>query len=311
MKILVTGAAGFVGSHLSEKLADLGHQVIGIDNYDTFYSVAQKKSNAEIIKKKGVVVHDKDLTDTNINFLTKDTEIIYHCAAQPGISKELPLEVYLKSNVLATHNLIESVKKSASLKLFVYISTSSVYGYNATGSEEQAPSPVSYYGVTKLAAEQLVMSHQRTSDFPACSIRLFSVYGERERPDKLFPKLIKSILEDTPFCLYRGSKKHSRSFTYIKDIVNGLSLILDKKEKCIGQIINMGSHSEIPVESAIGYVETILGKKARIVEKEGPRGDQHSTRANIDKCKRILNYEPQTDIRKGLENEIEWFRGSA
>lgn len=308
MKILVTGVAGFIGSHLAERLVDLGHDVSGIDCFTDYYSPDLKIMNAEDVKRKGVRVHELDLVTDDLMSVLVDVELIYHSAAQPGISATTPFESYLRNNVIATHRLLKACKSLNSLTCFINISTSSVYGSHATDSEDVPPKPTSYYGVTKLAAEQLVLALQREQQFPACSLRIFSVYGPRERPDKLFHKLISSILEAIPFPLYEGSEHHSRSFTFIDDIIDGFIAVLNNPDRAIGEIFNIGSDVEMTTAETIRIVEKILGEEAKKVIKQKRLGDQLRTCANIDKARRLLGYAPKTKVEEGLVAEVKWYK---
>lgn len=307
-KCMVSGAAGFIGSHLSERLITLGHDVIGIDCLTDYYSRAQKTLNMNQVSEKGVEFLHLDLAEDDFSFALADVEVIYHLAAQPGISAATPFEAYLKNNLIATNRLLDAAKKSASLRSFINISTSSVYGADATGDEQTEPKPTSYYGVTKLAAEQLILAAAREENFPACSMRLFSVYGPRERPEKLYPKLIASILEDKAFPLYEGSETHLRSYTYVGDIVDGLVSLLDKLDVIKGEIFNIGTDVAITTGEGIRIVEEIIGKKAKIAPQPKRPGDQLKTHANIDKARRVLDYNPTTTAREGLEKEVEWYK---
>lgn len=307
-KIIVTGAAGFIGSHLAERLITQGHKVIGIDCLTDYYSRAQKTLNMNQASEKGVGFLHLDLAEDDLGAALKDVEIIYHVAAQPGISATTPFSAYLRNNLIATNRLLDAAKISASLRGFINISTSSVYGADATGNEQTEPKPTSYYGVTKLAAEQLIMAAAREENFPACSLRLFSVYGPRERPEKLYPRLIASILEDKAFPLYEGSEKHLRSYTYVGDIVDGLVSALNKLNELNGEILNIGSDVAITTGEGIRIVEEILGKKAKIAPKPKRPGDQLKTHANIDKARRVLGYNPTTTARQGLEKEVTWYQ---
>lgn len=308
MKILVTGAAGFVGSHLAERLVEMGHEVVGLDAFTDYYSPALKKVNAQDVAAKGGRVVNLDLAAGDLAPALTGVEFIYHLAAQPGISATTPFEDYLRNNVVATQRLLEASKQLASLRCFVNVSTSSVYGQHATDSEEVAPKPTSYYGVTKLAAEQLVMAYQRQQGFPACSLRLFSVCGPRERPEKLYPRLIRSILEDSDFPLYEGSENHRRSFTYVGDIVDGFVAVLNRPERAIGEIFNIGTDVEHTTAEGIGIVEGILGKQAKKIIMPKRPGDQLITRANIDKAGRLLGYEPRTRLEDALAAEVVWYK---
>jgi nucleoside-diphosphate-sugar epimerase len=192
--------------------------------------------------------------------------------------------------------------------MFINISTSSVYGFDATGDESTVPRPTSYYGVTKLAAEQLVLAYQRDRGLPACSIRLFSVYGPRERPEKLYPKLIGCILENRPFPLFEGSDQHVRSYTYVGDITDGLTSALGEIAACNGEVINLGTDVAITTAQGIRIVEDIIGKRARIELQPKRPGDQLRTQAHIEKARRLLHYDPSTKAKEGLAKEVEWYR---
>lgn len=307
-KCIVTGAAGFIGSHLSERLIALGYDVLGIDCLTDYYSRAQKTLNLNQISEKGVEFLHLDLAEDDLNFALEGVDVIYHLAAQPGISATTPFDAYLKNNLIGTHRLLDAAKKSASLRGFINISTSSVYGEDATSDEKTEPKPTSYYGVTKLAAEQLVLAAAREENFPACSMRLFSVYGPRERPEKLYPKLIASILEDKAFPLYKGSEEHLRSYTYVGDIVDGLVSLLDKPNEIKGEIFNIGTDLAITTAEGIRIVEEIIGKRAKIEPKPKRPGDQLKTHANIAKARWILDYNPTTTAMEGLKKEVEWYR---
>ena len=221
MKILVTGAAGFIASHACERFKELGYDVIGVDNFSPYYSIELKKLNEKALNEKGISILNVELRDANLQEeLPKDINYIFHFAAQPGISSTSTFEDYLSNNVLATKNLIDYSLQLEDLKLFVNIATSSVYGLEATFPESIAPKPASFYGVTKLAAEQLVLQKSREKQLTACSLRLYSVFGPRERPEKMYTKLIACGFNDEAFPLFEGSEKHLRSFTYVDDIID-------------------------------------------------------------------------------------------
>jgi len=307
MKILVTGVAGAIGSNLSERLISLGHNVIGIDSFNDYYDVSIKKTNAHDIEKKGVMVINKNLVTDDISKEIKNVEMVYHLAAQPGISLATLFDDYLKNNIIATYKLIESVKNLPTLKAFINGSTSSVYGPIAKGNEGSETKPNSYYGVTKLGAEQLALSYFRGQKLPVINLRLFSVYGERERPDKFFYKLIKSIYENSELNMFEGSDKHMRSYTYVGDILDGCVSVLGHIEECLGQTFNLGNGKSVSTKEALKTVEELMGKKANIKIVPARLGDQKETKANIEKARKILGYNPRTDLRTGLKKQIDWY----
>ncbi|WP_203296700.1 NAD-dependent epimerase/dehydratase family protein [Luteirhabdus pelagi] len=309
MKILVTGAAGFIGSHTAERLQEMGHEVIGVDNFAPYYDVRLKERNAEVLQQKGVDILRLDLRKADTyDALPKNIEIIFHFAAQPGISATSTFEAYFSNNFLATQQLIEYAMAMKKSPYFVNIATSSIYGLEATFPESAAPKPASWYGVTKLAAEQLVLARVREHKLRGTSLRLYSVFGPRERPDKLYPRLIESGLKNTPFPLYDGSEKHLRSFTYIDDIVDGIVSIIKHQDIANGEIFNLGTEEENSTAIGIATVEEILDTTI-ITEITPPRaGDQSRTKANIDKARKLLGYNPSVSLREGLERHVEWCR---
>jgi UDP-glucuronate 4-epimerase len=307
MRVIVTGAAGFIGYHLAERLVSGGHSVTAIDCFTDYYDRRLKEMNAADLAELGVKVVNHDLAAGDAQSVIGDAEVICHLAAQPGNSAATSLDKYVRNNIWATHYLASAAIKLPGLKLFINCSTSSVYGFNATESEEAAPQPVSHYGVTKLAAEQLVLALHRDKGMPACSLRLFSVYGPRERPDKLYPLLIQCLAKDQALPMFEGSAKHSRSFTYVGDIVDGILAAMDNPSRCVGQIINLGSDTEITTARGIEIVEKIVGRKVKIDPKPRRPGDQSRTCANIEKARRLLNYHPNFTPEKGLALEVEWF----
>jgi nucleoside-diphosphate-sugar epimerase len=300
MRILVTGAAGFIGSHLAEALAARGHAVTGLDAYTPYYSLELKEANQARLATAGVEVLPLDLATDVLGDAVSGVEVVYHLAAQPGISSSASFESYLRDNVVATHRLVEASVASPALRGFLNISTSSVYGFDASGAEDAAPAPVSWYGVTKLAGEQLALAAARDRGLPACSFRLFSVYGPRERPDKLFPRLLAAARTGAPFPLHEGSERHVRSYTYVGDIVEGLVRALDVLDRLPGEIVNLGTPQAMTTAEAIRAVEEVTGRPLRIEPRPRRPGDQMRTQANIAKARRLLRWEPVTTLRDGV-----------
>ena len=309
MNVLVTGAAGFIGSHFAEKIASEGFKVIGIDNFSDYYSTELKEKNARELEAKNIRIIRHNLCDDGLeNLIKEDIHYIFHFAGQPGISVDSTFESYFQNNFIATQNLLNFALAQKELKLFVNLSTSSVYGKFATLAEDQEPKPVSDYGVTKLAAEQLVLSKSRSNLLNACSLRLFSVYGPRERPDKLFTKLIDCAINDKKFPLFEGSSSHIRSFTFVGDIIDGILSVIGKEDICKDQIFNIGTENEHTTQEGIEIVEKITGQKIKFEHLPKRPGDQLRTSANIDKARKLLGYDPKTTFYEGLEKQTQWFR---
>ena len=311
MKILVTGATGFIGSHTAERLSELGHEVVGVDNFNDYYDIDLKQMNAKSIEEKGVKIINLDLRNNDIsNTLPLDIHYIFHFAAQPGISSTSTFEDYFTNNILATKNLIDYAQQCTDLKMFVNIGTSSIYGLEATFTEDVAPKPASFYGVTKLAAEQLVLQKSREDIYKACSLRLYSVIGPRERPEKMYTKLIACGINDQAFTLYEGSDKHLRSFTYVGDIVDGVVSVIGKEEVVNGEVINLGTEVEHTTQEGIEAVEKVLGKTIKIKVVDKRAGDQSRTKANIDKARKLLNYNPQTTLLESVKHQVNWYKAN-
>ncbi|MFT4696974.1 MAG: UDP-glucuronate 4-epimerase [Flavobacteriaceae bacterium] len=308
MKVIVTGAAGFIGSHTAERLHELGHEVIGIDNFSSYYDVSLKKLNAKTLSEKNIPVLKVDIRTGHLeDFIPSDIDFIFHFSAQPGISSDSTFEDYFSNNVLGTQRLLDLIEKRTKKPFFVNIATSSIYGLVATLNEDDAPLPASWYGVTKLAAEQLVLAYSRRNLLQSTSLRLYSVYGPRERPDKLYTRLIDCGLNGKDFPLYEGSGKHLRSFTYVQDIVDGVVSIIGNEEVANGEIFNLGTEIESTTAEGIATVESILGVKIEMEIKPSRAGDQSRTQANIDKARKLLNYNPKTSLKEGLEAQVAWF----
>ncbi len=308
MQIFVTGVAGFIGSRLAAALLKAGHNVAGIDSFSTYYSVALKQKNVDALVPEGLQFLQFDLCENNWQKqVPVNTDYIFHLAAQPGISKEVPLQDYIRNNITATQNVLQFAEQLPSLKMLVHISTSSVYGSDAGGNELSLPAPVSDYGVTKLAAEQLVLSHVRQHKLAACVLRMYSVYGPGERPDKLYTKLIDCAYTGKDFPLYAGSLQHLRSFTFVDDIVAGVMATIGNRDVCNGEIFNLGSPAQHSTEEGIAAIEKITGKTIQFTHLPARPGDQLSTKANIEKARSVLNFSPDTSLFEGLKKQVEWF----
>lgn len=290
------------------RLHSLGYEVIGLDNFNNYYSLELKNLNAKVLTEKGIAIIKKDLRDPDFaKMLPADIDYIFHFAAQPGISQSSTFEDYFSNNILATKNLIDYAETCKDIKLLVNIGTSSIYGLEATFSEDVVPKPASFYGVTKLAAEQLVLQKSREAAFKTCSLRLYSVIGPRERPEKMYTKLIACGLKGEAFPLFKGSDKHLRSFTYVGDIVDGIVTVIGNESKVDGEIINLGTEVEHTTKEGIEAVEKVLNKKIKLNIIPKRPGDQWRTKASIDKARRLLNYNPQTSLLTAVEQQVKWY----
>ena len=311
MRILVTGAAGFIGSHLAEALLGQGHEVVGIDNFNDYYARSLKDRNAASVRAHGGLIHELDLASDDLSECLSGVSVVFHAAAQPGLSPGTSDSDYERNNVLATERLIAACAGADEFEMLFYISTSSVYGPTATRGEDSPPAPTSKYGKTKLEAERAVLSAQDERRIRACSMRIFSVYGPRERPEKLFPLLIRGLGAGTDFPLFDGSLSHERSFTYVGDIVAGLLAALERRDDLNGEIINLGCERTFTTQEGIRIVEELMGKTASFTHLPPRPGDQLKTAACIEKARRLLGYAPETELRVGLSAEVRWFAPDA
>ncbi len=316
MKILVTGAAGFIGSHLVDRLLQEGHTVVGVDSFDIFYSRAQKEKNLyqTLLHPQFQLVEDNLATMALVKVL-KGTEAVVHLAGQPGVrgSWGTSFHRYVTNNLQVTQRLLEE-SKGNKLKRFVYASSSSVYGdlpplpgeTTAILNEEMACKPRSPYGVTKLAAENLCQLYHQEYKLPTVSLRFFSVYGPGQRPDMAFNRFCHSILHDAAMSIY-GDGKQVRDFTYVDDVVEIITLSLTNPE-AVGQIINVGGGSPATLMEAVTILEEISGKICPKTYLERQKGDVFSTRADTAKLERIFGVKPRIPLREGLAREWEWLK---
>lgn len=309
MRVLVTGCAGFIGSHLSERLLELGHEVVGIDCLTDYYPRDLKLANLEVLRKKDRFFYsDIDLATADLSSAVEGVELVYHEAAQAGVraSWGTYFETYLKDNILATQRLLEAVK-GLPLRKFVYASSSSVYGdAEAFPTKETAlPRPVSPYGATKLAAEHLTNVYWRNYGVPTLSLRYFTVYGPRQRPDMAFHRFIKWALADEPITVY-GDGEQSRDFTFVSDAV--AANIAAGQAEAVGVALNIGGGSQVTVNQVIKIISDLLGRPVRTNNLASERGDVRHTSADTSRAADLLKYTPQVDLRAGLAAEFEWVK---
>ena len=311
-KILVTGAAGFIGSHTVEALLELGHQVTGIDNFDPYYPRHNKEKNIEIaLSNPNFNFHELDILDKNlVNLIMGDFDIIIHLAAKAGVrnSIENP-DAYFETNVNGTLNLLEFARIKEIPK-FIFSSSSSVYGINdeIPWSEEiNELRPISPYASSKIAAEVVGNTYAEIYNIQFIGLRLFTVFGPRQRPDLAIHKFIARMLNDETIDLY-GDGSTSRDYTFVKDIVQGIIQAMSYEESD-SEIFNLGSQHPYQLLELIEGIEKVTGIKAKVNHIEMQEGDVPKTYANIEKAKSILGYEVNTDLEEGIRAFLVWKEG--
>jgi UDP-glucuronate 4-epimerase len=311
MKVLITGAAGFIGSHLSERLLDDGLIVIGVDNFDDFYDPRIKRRNIEgCLKNKNFKLVEADIRDSSAmdKAVGSGVEIIVHLAAKAGVrpSIEKPL-LYADVNINGTMVLLEAARKHKVNK-FIFGSSSSVYGNNKKvpfSEEDSVDFPISPYAATKKACELICHTYHHLYGISVTSLRFFTVYGPRQRPDLAIHKFAKLIEQGKPIPVY-GDGSMMRDFTYIDDIIDGIVAAMNK---CNGfHLYNLGESRPISVNDLIAELEKALGKKAVKQYLPSQPGDVERTYADVTKAVRELGYKPDTIIQDGLAKFVQWLR---
>lgn len=307
MRCLVTGVAGFIGSHLAERLISDGHEVCGIDAFIDFYPRALKEANLSQLRASGHFhLVEGDLTTLPLDRLLADREWVFHQAAQAGVrtSWGQNFDLYLSCNVTATQRLLEAAINAPELKRFVYASSSSVYGdVTEPHTIEAAPTkPVSPYGVTKLAAEHLSFLYWRNYTVPTVALRYFTVYGPRQRPDMALHRFGKALVEGDVIPIF-GDGTQIRDFTYVSDIVEA-NLLAARAEYVEGQVFNIAGGAPVRLREVINTMADLSGRKPHVDYRESFRGDVRDTHADISKARHILGYSPRVSLREGLSKEL-------
>lgn len=304
-RALVTGCAGFIGSSLAERLLREGFEVVGVDCFTTNYARWIKERNlAGLLAQPHFTFHEQHLLHADWNSLLDQVDVVFHNAALPGVrtSWGSRFQEYVDHNILVTQSLLEALKQSSVQKV-VYASTSSVYGgMTGPAGEDRLPAPISPYGVSKLAAEQLCMLYVHQYGLPIVALRYFTVFGPRQRPDMAFHMFIKNILEGRPVTIF-GDGGQSRDFTFIHDCVEANLAAMQAPLQ--GEVFNIGGISRLCVLDVVRLIEQQTGTSAHIEWLPEMPGDPRHTYADIQKAQRLLHYNPQFDIEKGLRLQID------
>jgi len=307
VRALVTGVAGFIGSHLTEALLMRGAEVTGVDCFTDYYARAIKESNLEVnAGRPGFRFVETPVQQADLAALLDGVTHVFHLAAQAGVRKSWGRDftTYTINNVDVSQRLLEACV-GRPLERVVYASSSSVYGDNASipMREDALPQPVSPYGVTKLAAEQLGYLYWVNHRVPVTSMRYFTVYGPRQRPDMAFHRFIKAALDDRPITLY-GDGEQTRDFTFVTDAV---AATLSAGERGVpGRAYNIGGGSRVSVNHVLELIGTIAGKRLSVVREAQQKGDMRDTYADTTLAKADLAFAPRVTLKEGLEAEYRW-----
>jgi nucleoside-diphosphate-sugar epimerase len=282
---------------------------VGVDAFIPYYPRALKERNlAALAGEPRFTLHEADLRTAPLEPLLEGVDAVVHLAAMAGLLRSWQeFEGYMTCNVLGTQRLLAATVAGAGRPHFLHASTSSVYGRVATGDERALLEPVSPYGITKLAAENLVRAYAGQFDLPATVLRLFSVYGPRQRPDMGYHIFIRRLLSGEPIVV-DGDGSDSRSNTFVADCVEGILLALRQPERSVGETFNVGGGQEVTVTQVLAMLEEITGIRPAVTYGPPRPGDQRRTAADIGKARRLLGYAPQTAVIDGLRAQVEWQR---
>jgi nucleoside-diphosphate-sugar epimerase len=306
-RVVVTGVAGFIGSHVAEALIDRGDAVVGIDALLGSYAAGDKTGSLHrLLQSPRFTLRRLDLRFDELRSALEGANAVVHEAALAGLPASwADVDAYVSCNVVGLSRLIEACQ-SMHVQRFVHASTSSVYGVKAVGDETQPTMPVSPYGVSKLAAEKLLLAHVHVRGFPATILRYFSIYGPRQRPDMAYHIFIDALRRAQPITVY-GDGLQSRSNTYISDCVSGTLAAIDKA--AVGEIYNIGGGVPLQLREAIDIIGAAMGVTPRIVHQDPRPGDQRATAADFSKARHTFGYTPSVDPVEGLAEQVRWQLG--
>ncbi len=308
MRALVTGVAGFIGSTLAERLLQNGADVVGIDSFTDYYARSLKEANLTHLKTaaSGFRFVESSIQDADLASLLADRTHVFHLAAQAGVRKSWgrDFRVYTVNNVDATQLLLEACVERP-IERFVYASSSSVYGDDVSlpMREDALPRPVSPYGVTKLAAEQLCGLYWLNFRVPAVSLRYFTVYGPRQRPDMGFHKFLRATLTGEPIVVY-GDGEQTRDFTYVDDAVDA-NLLAATRGSC-GGVYNIGGGSRVTVNDVLAMIGRVTGRTPGVVHHPAQKGDMRHTFADTTRARLELGFAARVGLEEGLTAEYRW-----
>ena len=307
MKALVTGAAGFIGSHLTAALLDKGASVVGVDCFTDYYARPIKERNLEENKRReGFRFTEASIQEADLPALLEGVTHVFHLAAQAGVRKSWgkDFQVYTSNNVEATQILLEACV-GRPIERFVHASSSSVYGDRAPipMREDALPQPVSPYGVTKMAAEQLGYLYHVNYGVPTAAMRYFTVYGPRQRPDMAFHRFLRASLNDEAITLY-GDGGQTRDFTFVTDAV--AATIAAGERGVAGASYNIGGGSRVSMNDVVRIIERITGRPLKIKREDAQKGDMRDTYADTSLARKDLGFAPKVTLEEGIEAEYRW-----
>lgn len=308
---IVTGVAGFIGSHLAEALLAQGAEVIGVDHFNDYYDPQLKYDNVVNLQQySSFKLIKADIQKLNWQELLMGVDVVYHQAAQAGVRASWGegFQNYTERNINATQVILEAAKQVKSLSRIVYASSSSIYGNAITmpTPETLCPQPVSPYGITKLAGESLCWLYQRNFKVPVTALRYFTVYGPRQRPDMAFHKFFKAASDRQSINIF-GDGQQTRDYTFVQDIV-AANLAAGKVPEAIGEVFNIGGGSRVTLIELLAMMEQVMGLPIARNHLENAVGDARHTSADITKAQKILGYAPQVSLVAGLTQEWQWIK---
>jgi nucleoside-diphosphate-sugar epimerase len=309
MICLVTGAAGFIGSHLCERLLDLGHTVRGLDAFIPYYPRPLKEANLAAARRHPrFTAHELDLRSAPLDAVTADVDVVFHLAAMAGLTRSwTEFDLYQSCNLTATQRLLEALRGRPSLRRLIYASTSSVYGRFSSGDEMMPTRPISPYGVTKLASENLCRAFAEEHGLPVVVLRYFSVYGPRQRPDMGYWLFTDALLRGRPLTVF-GDGLQVRGNTFVSDCVEATVRAV---EAPVLETYNVGGGEAANVWEILAKLEKLTGRQADVRREPARPGDQRQTCADTAKLTRHLGWRPQVTLDAGLAQQVAWQQGGS